>query len=63
MAILPIGGEVDRIARTFERRAQLAAEIGFVFDDQDTHSMLPGAVHLRAVNGCCDERLLVRNNW
>ena len=25
--------------------------------------MLPGAVHLRAVNPCCDEKLLYRNNW
>src|SRR6476469_9868830 len=25
--------------------------------------MLPGAVHLRAVNPCCGERLLYRNNW
>jgi hypothetical protein len=25
--------------------------------------MLPGAVHLRAVNPCCGERLLIRNNW
>ena len=25
--------------------------------------MLPGAVHIRAVNPCCDEKLLIRNNW
>ena len=50
MAVLAVGGEVDRIAGAFERRAQLAPEIGFVFDDQNAHCMLPGAVHLRAVN-------------
>ena len=37
MAVLAIGREVDRIARALERRAQLATEIGFVFDDQNTH--------------------------
>ena len=25
--------------------------------------MLPGAVHLLAVNPRCGERLLIRNNW
>jgi hypothetical protein len=25
--------------------------------------MLPGAVHVRAVNPRCDEKLLYRNNW
>src|SRR5438270_3415635 len=63
MAVLAIGGEVDGIARTFKGGAQLPPEIGFVFDDQDTHSRLPGAVHLRAVNPSCGERLLIRNNW
>ena len=63
MAVLAVGGEVDGIARAFERRAQLPAEIGFVFDDQDAHSMLPGAVHVRAVNPRCGKRLLGRNNW
>ena len=37
MAVLAVGGEVDGIARALERRAQLPPEIGFVFDDQDTH--------------------------
>ena len=37
MPVLAVGGEVDRIARAFERRAQLAAEIGLIFDDQDPH--------------------------
>jgi hypothetical protein len=37
MAVLAIGGEVDRIARTLECRAELAAERGFVFDDQNAH--------------------------
>ena len=40
MAVLAVGGEIDRIARAFERRAQLAAEIGLVLDDQDPH-LLP----------------------
>ena len=37
MAVLAVGGEIDGIARAFQRRAQLAAEIGFVFDDQNAH--------------------------
>ena len=37
VAVLAVGGEVDGIARAFERRAQLAPEIGFVFDDQNAH--------------------------
>ncbi len=37
MAVLAVGREVDRIARALERRAQLAPEIGFVFDDQNAH--------------------------
>ena len=39
MAVLAVGGEVDRIAGAFERRAQLAPEIGFVLDDQDAHAV------------------------
>ena len=38
MAVLAVGGEIDGIAGAFERRAQLAPEIGFVFDDQNAHS-------------------------
>jgi hypothetical protein len=38
VAVLAVGREVDRIARAFERRAELATEIGFVFDDQNAHS-------------------------
>ena len=41
MAVLAVGGEIDRIAGAFERRAQLAPEIGFVLDDQNAHAMLP----------------------
>ena len=37
MTVLAIGGEIDRIARAFERRAELPPQIGFVFDDQDAH--------------------------
>ena len=58
MAVLAVGREIDGIAGALERRAELAPEIGFVFDDQNAHSMLPGAVHLRAVNPRCGERLL-----
>src|SRR6185437_1320160 len=41
MAVLPVGREIDRIARAFERRAQLAPEIGLVFDDQNAHRCSP----------------------
>ena len=41
MAVLAVGGEIDGIAGAFERRAQLAPEIGFVLDDQNAHAMLP----------------------
>ena len=37
MAVLAIGGEIDRITGAFEGGAQLAAQIGFVLDDQDPH--------------------------
>ena len=37
MAVLAVGGEVDGIAGALQGRAQLAAEVGFVFDDQDPH--------------------------
>ena len=37
MAVLAVGGEIDRIARAFERRPQLAAQIGLVLDDQHPH--------------------------
>jgi hypothetical protein len=39
VAILAIGGEIDGIASAFQRRAQLPAKIGFVFDDQDAHQI------------------------
>ena len=38
MPLLAIGGEVDGIARTLQRGTQLAAEIGFVLDDQDVRT-------------------------
>ena len=61
MAVLAVGGEVDGIAGAFERRAQLAPEIGFVFDDQNAHSCPPN-VHSRQthakLNGC-----LSGTNW
>ena len=37
MAVLAVGGEVDRVAGAFQRRAQLASEVGLVFDDQNAH--------------------------
>ena len=58
MPVLTVGREVDGIARAFEGRTQLPPEIRFVFDDQVTHSRLPGAVLIRAVNPRCDEKLL-----
>ena len=61
MAVLAVGGEVDRIARALERRAQLPPEIGLVFNDQDTHCWASGAVHVRLVNPRCVNRLLSRN--
>jgi hypothetical protein len=57
MTVLAVGREVDRIARALERRAQLAAEIGFVFDDQDTHSISPD-LFIFAVNPRCGQELL-----
>jgi hypothetical protein len=57
MTVFPIGREVDRIARAFERRTELAAEIGFVFDDQNTHSISPD-LFIFAVNPRCGQELL-----
>jgi hypothetical protein len=37
MAVLTIRGEIDGIAGAFKGGAQLPPEIGFVFDDQNTH--------------------------
>ena len=34
---LAVGGEVDRIARAFQRVLELLAQIGFVLDDQNAH--------------------------
>jgi hypothetical protein len=62
MAILAVGREVDGITGPFERRAQLPPEIGFVFDDQNAHSVSPD-LFIFAVNPWCGERLLLRNNW
>ena len=62
MAVLAVGGEIDRITRAFERRAQLPAEIGFVFDDQNAHHGSP-ELFIFAVNPLGGEELLVRNNW
>jgi hypothetical protein len=45
MAILPVGGEIDGIARALERRAQLPAKVRFVFDDENAHVCLsPGTI-------------------
>jgi hypothetical protein len=33
MAVLAVGGEIDGVTRTLQRRAELTPEIGFVFDD------------------------------
>src|SRR2546425_1184115 len=60
---LPDERRISALTRAFERRAQLPPQIGFVFDDQNAHSMFPGAVRLRAVNPSSGEKLLVRNNW
>ena len=62
MAVLAVGGEVDRIARAFQRRAELAPEIGFVFDDQNAHRCSPElfifAPSTRvAARGCFPEQL------
>ena len=62
MAVLAVGGEVDRIAGALERRAQLPPEVGFVFDDQNAHCYSPD-LFIFAVNPRCGEGLLIRNNW
>jgi hypothetical protein len=36
-AVLAVGREVDGITCAFQRRSELAAKIGLVFDDQDPH--------------------------
>jgi hypothetical protein len=41
VAILAVGGEIDRIAGAFEGRAKLPSQVRLVFDDQDTHSLIP----------------------
>ena len=37
MAVLAVGGEIDRIAGASQGRAQLPAQIGLILDDQDPH--------------------------
>ena len=59
MAVLAVGGEIDRIAGAFERRAQLAPEVGFVFDDQYAHSV--GSLkHITGLNPCWAGSVAVR---
>ena len=61
MAVLAVGGEVDRIAGALERRAQLPPEIGFVLDDQDAHAMSSLGNRFADSNTREAERLLDRN--
>jgi hypothetical protein len=37
MALLAIGGEIDRIARAFQRVTELLPQVRFVLDDQKSH--------------------------
>src|SRR3546814_2838906 len=41
MPFLAIGGEVDRIARAFERVLELLAQAGLILDDQNAHVQSP----------------------
>src|SRR3546814_10021973 len=41
MPFLAIGGEVDRIARAFERVLELLAQAGLILDDQNGHVQSP----------------------
>ena len=50
MAVLAVGGEIDRIARAFERGPQLPAQIGFVLDDQDPHGSFPSCDRAHGAN-------------
>src|SRR3546814_16029250 len=41
MPFLALGGEVDRIARAFERVLELLAQAGLILDDQNAHVQSP----------------------
>jgi hypothetical protein len=60
MAVLAVGGEIDGIARAFQRGAKLPPEIGFVLNDQNAHSIILEN-SLATQNTREAERLLGRN--